>query len=346
MYFFRRLEWNFVFNSSLIATCSCIALGLLLVADYLLMHFNKLFFAIIALSLAGCDTRFRLKPKKGRPHPHSEEKFERDWVYKHPKATGRATPLTDEEIAFRDQQAEIRRVNEETYSTALEMFEQFFPNGSLDSTRFDEQEFAGFLALWFQLSVSRTEYQINSTSQTNTALSARTEQYISGCAATPGTMKPSLVHHLHYGDDPNDTETYYSATNGLFSMEHTDSVCRVFQIDIVRFGVGKDKVKILALFFDEQPLTDTAWTEEIVDDIQPDLSDIHKSARTHPEDLKALFNFISSNLYDPIAIRYKQILVNPGADQQVKIQVGEQRIVMVGKMPLQKLKISRKKNEL
>lgn len=311
--------------------------------------------AVIALLQAGCDSRFRLKPKKGKPHPHSEVKFERDWVYKNPQPKGRATPLSDEDILYREAQAEITRKAEERYSISLSLFDFYCNQVRFADHVGSDLEFMNFIHPTFSSVVSNPPYK-PVPSHRHLAfeeLPPRTIAYLADCFSQSISLSSYVSNHLHYGDDK---DTHYLAFNGIFPIYVDDQICRIFQVDIVRFGLPKhgnlaDEDKIMSFFLSEDPSTDAAWNDEGVDDVPPDLSDLDGSTLAHPDPRKALFNFIVGNMYTPMALRFVEIVVKTSPEsgenplRKPEIQISDVHMIVIEKTAKRTL-VKPKKNEL
>lgn len=286
---------------------------------------------ISVLAFSGCDNRFRLAPKKGRPHPHHapEDTYNRTWVYKHEKGT--PSPFSDEELAYRAKRAELAQRLAVLYKTSAESFAVTMFKMKITRPQPSAAIFNDFLYGWFQ-SVQRKGYVISTTVLSDSGIPAHVQSYLTRISASTGPLKPEITEHLHYGDDAKDTEMYYEVFNGMFPIYQGETVCRIFRIDVLRFGkprVGKEDAKvetdkILSLFAAEDPSSEQAWSSEDptddIDAIEADVTDIAGFEDEYPDNLKALFNFLWNSANDPLGIRFEEILLSNTSQENERNQ--------------------------
>lgn len=269
----------------------------------------------------GCDSRFRLAPKKGRPHPHhsKEDTYNRTWVYKHEKGT--PSPFSEEELAYRAKRAEEALRLAELYDASAIRFDGTLGKMRIMSPQQSASIFHTFLLGWFDR-VLREGYEALDIEPSDQAIPSSVLSYLSGCSTSLDSLNPHITQHLHYGDDAADTEMYYEVFNGLFPVYQDDSVCRVFRIDVLRFGHPKggregakvDTDKILSLFAAEDPSSEQAWSSQdpadVIDMLEPDLSEVAHFENKYSNEIKALFNFLWNTADDPLGIRFEEIIVS------------------------------------
>jgi hypothetical protein len=190
---------------------------------------------------------------------------------------------------------------------------------------------------WYIHNLARLELDISVVKNppTQKLINAGNE-VVSECFADSTKCQVGVYASSHEGDDPDDTELYFTVVRGIFPTNATEGVVRVFFVDIARFGKAKnggpaEVQKIVPLFLDEKPLTDEAWTvnpayPDIEEPLKPEFRDlkVKNLDGTYtivelPETLKALTNFMYDHVDDPLGLRLTEFVGFRKTDGQISV---------------------------
>jgi hypothetical protein len=285
----------------------------------------------------GCFGYFRREPKKGTPHPHHppEKRVPRWWVYQHPQP--KEDNLTDAERAYKKMRELQEEKKRSLYYRLVKSMALGMEGINLDGRYLIDERFSGVVESWFLQNLDRLELDtFIGKVPISPSMVDRVTRLMTKCLADTTDCHVQVSSHVHEGDDPDDTDMYFTVLNGIFPTNSTNGVVRVFQIDIARFGKAKnggpaEVRKVVPLFLDEKPSTDEAWTvnteyPEVENPVTPEFRDLKMKdaggtliVLPFPETLKAMTNFLFDHIDDPLGVRFTEFVGFVTEDGKVSV---------------------------